>query len=125
MKLIEHYVGGKVIPGNSDRKTKIFNPATGEQESEVKLASKTDLDQAVEVAKKAGCKNSMLMYFEKEIPMKELKNSNIIGISSGASAPEQLVQNLLNEVKKDREITIEEVIVAEEKVVFKLPKELN
>ena len=79
----------------------------------------------VEVAKKAGCKNSMLMYFEKEIPMKELKNSNIIGISSGASAPEQLVQNLLNEVKKDREITIEEVIVAEEKVVFKLPKELN
>ena len=79
----------------------------------------------VEVAKKAGCKNSMLMYFEKEIPMKELKNSNIIGISSGASAPEQLVQNLLNEVKKGREITIEEVIVAEEKVVFKLPKELN
>ena len=79
----------------------------------------------VEVAKKAGCKNSMLMYFEKDIPMKELKNSNIIGISSGASAPEQLVQNLLNEVKKDREITIEEVIVAEEKVVFKLPKELN
>ena len=79
----------------------------------------------VEVAKKAGCKNSMLMYFEKEIPMKELKNSNIIGISSGASAPEQLVQNLLNEVKKDREITIEEVIVAEEKVVFKLPKQLN
>ena len=79
----------------------------------------------VEVAKKAGCKNSMLMYFEKEIPMKELKNSNIIGISSGASAPEQLVQNLLNEVKKEREITIEEVIVAEEKVVFKLPKELN
>jgi len=79
----------------------------------------------VEVAKKAGCKNSMLMYFEKEIPMKELEKSNVIGISSGASAPEQLVQNLLNEVKKEREVTIEEVIVAEEKVVFKLPKELN
>ena len=30
-----------------------------------------------------------------------------------------------NEVKKEREVTIEEVIVAEEKVVFKLPKELN
>ena len=53
MKLIEHYVDGKVIPGNSDRKAKIFNPATGEQESEVKLASKADLDQAVKVAKKA------------------------------------------------------------------------
>ena len=57
--------------------------------------------------------------------MKELEKSNVIGISSGASAPEQLVQNLLNEVKKEREVTIEEVIVAEEKVVFKLPKELN
>ena len=32
----------------------------------------------VEVAKKAGCKNSMLMHFEKEIPMNELKNSNIV-----------------------------------------------
>ena len=30
----------------------------------------------VEVAKKAGCKNSMLMYFEKEIPIEELKNSD-------------------------------------------------
>ena len=79
----------------------------------------------VEVAKKAGCKNSMLMYFEKEIPMEQLKNSDVIGISSGASAPEQLVQNLLSEVKKEREVTIEEVVVAEEKVIFKLPKELN
>jgi len=79
----------------------------------------------VEVAKKAGCKNSMLMYFEKEIPIDDLKNSKTIGISSGASAPEELVQNLLNKVKKDREVTIEEVIVAEEKVIFKLPKQLN
>jgi 4-hydroxy-3-methylbut-2-enyl diphosphate reductase len=79
----------------------------------------------VEVAKKAGCKNSMLMYFEKEIPMDDLKNSETIGISSGASAPEELVQNLLNKIKNDREVTIEEVVVAEEKVVFKLPKEFN
>ena len=53
MNLLEHFVGGKLISGSSDRKSKIFNPATGEQESEVRLASKTDLDQAVEVAKKA------------------------------------------------------------------------
>src|SRR5210317_1427848 len=53
MKLIEHYVGGKIIPGTSDKKGKVFNPATGEQESEVRLASKADLDQAVSVAKKA------------------------------------------------------------------------
>ena len=32
---------------------------------------------------------------------------------------------LLNNLKKDRKVSIEEVVVAEEKVVFKLPKELN
>jgi len=53
MKLIEHYVGGKIISGSSDKKGKVFNPATGEQESEVRLASKSDLDQTVEIAKKA------------------------------------------------------------------------
>ena len=53
MKLIEHFVGGKIISGTSEKKGKVFNPATGEQESEVRLASKTDLDQAVIIAKKA------------------------------------------------------------------------
>ncbi len=53
MNLIKHFVGGKVISGNSERKGKIFNPATGEQESEVILASKADLNGAVEIAQKA------------------------------------------------------------------------
>ena len=38
----------------------------------------------VEVAKKAGCKNSLLMHFGKELPIKEIKKCNKIGISSGA-----------------------------------------
>ena len=53
MNLLEHFVGGKLISGSSDRKGKVFNPATGEQESEVRLANRSDLDQEVEVAKKA------------------------------------------------------------------------
>ena len=53
MKLIEHFVGGKLFSGSSDRKGKVFNPATGEQEKEVRLASKEDLDQTVIAAKKA------------------------------------------------------------------------
>lgn len=79
----------------------------------------------VEVAKKAGCKNSILLHFGKELPINDIKKCKKIGISSGASAPEQLVQNLINEIKKDCNVFIEEVLVAEEKVVFKLPKELN
>ena len=53
MNLIEHFIDGKVVSGSSDRKGKVFNPATGKQESEVRLASKSDLDLAVEKAKKA------------------------------------------------------------------------
>tara|TARA_B100000965_G_scaffold365947_1_gene350810 strand:- start:3202 stop:4146 length:945 start_codon:yes stop_codon:yes gene_type:complete len=79
----------------------------------------------VEVAKKAGCKKSTLMYYGKELPIDEIKKCKKIGISSGASAPEQLVQNLIEEIKKNCVVSIEEVVVAEEKVVFKLPKELN
>ncbi len=79
----------------------------------------------VEVAKKAGCKNSTLMHFGKNLPIEEIKKCKKIGISSGASAPEQLVQNLIKEIKKDCLVSIEEVVVADEKVIFKIPKELN
>jgi len=53
MNLIEHFVGGKIISGSSKRIGKIFNPATGEQESEVKLGSKSDLDEAVHSCQKS------------------------------------------------------------------------
>jgi len=79
----------------------------------------------VEVAKKAGCKKSLLMHSEQKIPMDELMNSETVGISSGASAPDHLIQKLLEHLKKDREISLEEVTVAEEKVIFKLPRELH
>ena len=79
----------------------------------------------VEVAKKAGCKNSELMHSGKELPIDKIKKSKNIGISSGASAPEQLVQNLIFEIKKYCKVSLEEVMVAEEKVKFKLPKDLN
>jgi|TARA_B110000211_G_scaffold133520_1_gene153076 4-hydroxy-3-methylbut-2-enyl diphosphate reductase len=79
----------------------------------------------VEVAKKAGCRNSELIHSEKKLPIEQIKRCKKIGISSGASAPEHLVQNLINEIKEDCDVSIEEIIVAEEKVVFKIPKELN
>ncbi|MDA9728231.1 CoA-acylating methylmalonate-semialdehyde dehydrogenase [Candidatus Pelagibacter sp.] len=53
MNLIEHFIDGKIISGTSDRKGKVFNPAIGKQESEVRLGTKQDLDLAVQKAKKA------------------------------------------------------------------------
>ena len=53
MNLIEHFIDGKIVSGTSDRKGKVFNPAIGKQESEVRLGTKKDLDLAVQKAKKA------------------------------------------------------------------------
>ena len=79
----------------------------------------------VEVAKKSGCLDSYLIHSESEIPYNQIENSKIIGISSGASAPEILVENFINDLKNRFTITIEEVEIIKEDVVFKIPKKLN
>jgi len=79
----------------------------------------------VEVAKKSGCLNSQLIHSQSEIPYEQIKNSNIIGISSGASAPEILVENFINDLKNKFTISINEVEIIKENIVFKIPKKLN
>ena len=53
MKTIEHFVNGKSFSGESKKVGKIFNPATGEQEAEVKLATTKDVNKAVVSAQQA------------------------------------------------------------------------
>jgi len=53
MNLIQHFINGKITSSNSNRTGKVFNPATGEQKSNVQLGSKLDLDNAVKIAKEA------------------------------------------------------------------------
>ena len=53
MNLIEHFIDGKITKGSSKKTSKVFNPATGEQSAEVNLASKLDVDFAVQKAKHA------------------------------------------------------------------------
>ena len=53
MNTIHHFVNGKKFSGESKRVGKVFNPATGEQSAEVKLATAKDVNDAVENAKKA------------------------------------------------------------------------
>jgi len=53
MNLIEHFINGKTAKGSSKKTSKVFNPATGAQTSEVNLASKVDVDLAVQKAKQA------------------------------------------------------------------------
>ena len=79
----------------------------------------------VEVAKKAGCGKSYLINFKNELPIKEIVECKKIGLTSGASAPEKLVQSFISEIKKHTEISIEENISSKESVTFKLPSSLT
>jgi 4-hydroxy-3-methylbut-2-enyl diphosphate reductase len=76
----------------------------------------------VEVARKAGCKNSQLITFEKDFPINEIVKCNKIGLTSGASAPEKLVQDFITEIKKYTNVSIQELSSTKENVTFKLPK---
>ena len=76
----------------------------------------------VEVARKAGCKNSQLITFEKDFPISEIIKCSKIGLTSGASAPEKLVKDFITEIKNHMKVSIHEYKGAIENVSFKLPR---
>ena len=79
----------------------------------------------VEVAKQSGCDNSQLIHSESDIPFSEIQRIKTIGISSGASAPEILVKNFIDALKNKFNVSINEVEIIKEDVVFKVPNRLN
>ena len=79
----------------------------------------------VEVAKKSGCENSLLIHSESEIPFDKIDACKTIGISSGASAPEILVEEFIKNLEKKYRIEIENTEVIKEDVTFKIPGKLN
>ena len=68
----------------------------------------------VEVAKNSGCKNSILLHSESGVPFNQIDKCKTIGISSGASAPEILVEQFLDEIKSKYNISVEEVEIIKE-----------
>ena len=79
----------------------------------------------VEVAQQSGCPASELIHSESPIPYSKIKNCKTIGISSGASAPEVLVNNFIDKIKSEFDVKIEEVEIVKENIVFKVPGKLN
>ncbi len=81
--------------------------------------------RVVEVASNSGCPNATLIHSESIIPFDKIANCKTIGISSGASAPEILVENFIKDLKKKYSLKIEEVEITKEEVTFKIPGKLN
>ena len=128
----------KKFPGiNAPVKEDICYATTNRQNAVKKVASQCDMflvigsdnssnsKRLVEVAKKAGCNKAKLIDFKRQLPLKEISECNTIGLTSGASAPEKLVQDFISEIKKHTKVSIVEYITSKENVTFKLPSSLT
>ena len=88
-------------------------------------SNSSNSNRLVEVAKNAGCENSILLENEDNLNVKDYELMTSIGISSGASVPDILVKNVINKFAEFYQVTIEELSLGNENVTFKLPKELR
>ncbi len=122
---------------NEPKKEDICYATTNRQAAVKKIAKLCDMffvigsrnssnsKRLVEVASKAGCNESELIHSESEIPLDKIGKCKTIGISSGASAPEIIVQDFISKIKEKYEVQIEEVEIVKENVFFKIPGTLN
>jgi len=78
----------------------------------------------VEVARQAGCERAALIQRAADIDWSMLDGVRRLGITAGASAPEDLVQEVVTLCRERYDVAIENVILAEENVRFNLPRAL-
>lgn len=81
-------------------------------------------NRLVEVAKSYGCKYAQLIDSAKEIDWQALGSISALGITAGASAPEILVQEVIDAARTRFDITIDTVVLANEQVTFNIPRVL-
>ena len=79
----------------------------------------------VEVASKAGGKYAQLVQRANEIDWRSLENIRSVGVTAGASAPEVLVNEVVEAFQQRFSVSIEKVETAQENISFKVPKILR
>jgi 4-hydroxy-3-methylbut-2-enyl diphosphate reductase len=79
----------------------------------------------VEVAERAGCPHVVLIERTDEIDWKVFGHIGRLGVTAGASAPEVLVEDIIDAFRARYDVRIEIVTTADETVSFKLPRELR
>ena len=110
---------------------------TNRQEAVKRIAAECDLMFVIgspnssnsqrlrEVAERSGAPRAILIPKLENMDWKDLEGVNVLGITAGASAPESLVQEILEALSKHFTLDIEERIVKEEHVTFSLPAPLG
>ncbi len=79
----------------------------------------------VEVAHKVGCPHAVLVQRATEIDWAGFEDAKVVGVTAGASAPEILVEEVIDALRDRYDVTIENVTTKLENVSFKIPKELR
>ncbi|MFN8723679.1 MAG: 4-hydroxy-3-methylbut-2-enyl diphosphate reductase [Rhodospirillales bacterium] len=79
----------------------------------------------VEVAKAYGCTRSILVQRAADIDWSMLDGVGTLGLTAGASAPEVLVEEVIAACRERFAVSVDELVVAREDVVFRLPKALQ
>ena len=78
----------------------------------------------VEVAARAGAKDAMLVQRAADIDWPRIGAARTLGLTAGASAPDVLIQEVIDAFRARYEVTVEEVETARETVQFRLPRAL-
>jgi 4-hydroxy-3-methylbut-2-enyl diphosphate reductase len=118
------------------RKDDICYATTNRQEAVKAIARRSDAllvigapnssnsRRLVEVAQRSGCARAALIQRAAEIDWAWLDGVACLGLTAGASAPERLVEDVVDALRQRYRLVIEEVAVTREDVVFKLPRAL-
>jgi 4-hydroxy-3-methylbut-2-enyl diphosphate reductase len=118
-------------------KEDICYATTNRQEAVKSIADKIDMllvvgapnssnsKRLVEVGEKNGCPRGLLVQRASDLKWDELQGLKTIGLTAGASAPEVLVNEIIDAFRTHYDVSVEKVTLREENVFFKLPKELR
>jgi 4-hydroxy-3-methylbut-2-en-1-yl diphosphate reductase len=79
----------------------------------------------VEVAERSGCPIAVLIERAVQIPWDRLGSIATVGVTAGASAPEVIVDEVIEAFRSRFDVTVDVVTTAEERVVFNVPRELR
>jgi 4-hydroxy-3-methylbut-2-enyl diphosphate reductase len=79
----------------------------------------------VEVAKTYGCPKSALVQRAADINWSDYSDINTLAVTAGASAPEVLVEEVIEAARANFEVEVEEIRIKEENTVFQIPKLLR
>ncbi len=79
----------------------------------------------VEVAERSGCPKGVLIERATEIPWPLFEGISAVGVTAGASAPEKLVEEVIEAIRERFTLTIEQVTTAQENIAFNVPRALR